>query len=87
MLPPTRDAMVQYIQKAVYVSGYIWGTSRIPAGTKESPANWTWSFTDHRIKCQWVSYDHCMITQNLSETVFKIVDVEKAVRRIANARK
>ena len=66
-LPPTRDALIQHIHKAAYVSSYIWGTSHI-ARTEESPTNWTWSFTDNRIKCQWVSYDHCLITQNLNKT-------------------
>ena len=28
-------------------------------------------FTDNRIKCQWVSYDHCLITQNLNKAVSK----------------
>ena len=70
-LPPTRDALIQHIHKAAYLSGYIWGRSHKPARTEESPTNWTWSFTDDRIKCQWVSYDHCLITQNLNKTVFK----------------
>ena len=28
---PTRDALIQHVYKAAYVSGYIWGTSPIPA--------------------------------------------------------
>ena len=34
-LPPTRDALIQHIHKAAFVSGYIWETSHIPARTKE----------------------------------------------------
>ena len=51
-LPPTRDAFIQHIGKAAYVSGYIWRTSYISARTEEPPTNWTWSFADNRIKCQ-----------------------------------
>ena len=47
-LPPIRDALIQHIHKAAYVSGYIWGTSHITARTKESPTNWTRSFTNNR---------------------------------------
>ena len=87
LLPPTWDALIQCIHKAAYISGYIWGTTHIPARTEESATNWTLPFTGNRIKCQWVSYDHCLITQNLNKLYLKSVDVEKAVRRIANARK
>ena len=87
LLAPTRDALIQHIHKAAHVSGYIWETLHIPTGTVKSPTNWTWSFTDNRIKSQWVSYDHYLITQNLNKTVLKNVDVEEAVRRIANSRK
>ena len=66
------------------MSGYIWGTSHIPSKTEESPTNWTWSFTDNRIKCQWVSYDHCLIRQNLNKTVFKKCGCQKG--SIVNAR-
>ena len=62
---------MQHIHKAAYVSGYIWGTSHIPARTEEAPTNWAWSFTDNRIKCQWVSHDRYLITQNVNKTVFK----------------
>ena len=57
-LPPTRDALIQHIHKVSYVSVNIWGTLHIPARTGESQTNWTWSFTDNRIKCQWVTYDY-----------------------------
>ena len=43
----------------------------LPARTVESSTNWTSSFTENRIKCQWLLYDHCLITQNLNKTVFK----------------
>ena len=49
LLPPTRDALMQYILRAAYVSGYIWEISHILARTEESPTNWTWSFADNRI--------------------------------------
>ena len=48
-LPPTRDALTQHVYKAVFVSGYIWGTSHTSTRTEGSLANWTWSFTDNRI--------------------------------------
>ena len=70
-LPPTQDVLIQHIHKAAYVSGYIWGTSYVQARREESPTNWTWSFTDNQIKCQWLLYDHCLITENLDKTVFK----------------
>ena len=31
LLPHTRDALIQHIHKVAYGSGYIWGTSHIPA--------------------------------------------------------
>ena len=71
LLAPTRDALIQHIHKAAHISGYIWETLHIPTGAVNSPTNWTWSFTDNRIKGQWVSYDHYLITQNLNKTVFK----------------
>ena len=85
-LPPTWDALIQHIHKAAYVSGYVWGTSYIPWKTEQSPTNWKWSFTDTRIKCQWVSYDHCLIRQNLNEVVFKSADVEKAELQMQESR-
>ena len=71
LLAPTRDALIQHIHKATHISGYICETLHIPTGAVNSPTNWTWSFTDNRIKGQWVSYDHYLITQNLNKTVFK----------------
>ena len=80
-LPPTRDALIQHIHKVTYVSGYIWGTLHIPTRTEKSPLKWTWSFTDNRIKCQWVSYDHCLITQNLNKAVSKKCGCRKDCKR------
>ena len=70
-LPPARDVLIQHIHKAAYLSGYIWEIPYILARTEESPTDWTWSFTGNRVKCQWVLYDYCLITQNLNKTVFK----------------
>ena len=86
-LPPTRDVLIQHIDKAAYVSGYIWGTLHIPARAEESPTNWTWSFTDDRIKCQWVPYGHCLITQNLNKTVFKKCGCRKGCKKNCKCKK
>ena len=63
------------------LSEYIWGTSHIPARTEESPTNWRWYFTDNKIKCQWVSYDYCLITQNLNKIVFKKYGCRKECKK------
>ena len=47
----------------------------------KSPTNWTWSFTDNRIKCQWVSYDHCVIKENLNKTVFNKCGCRKGCKK------
>ena len=79
--------MIQHIHEAAYVSGYIWGTSHIPPRVEESPTNWTWSFTDNRVKCQLVSYDYCLITQNLNKTVFKKFGCQKGCRKNSKCKK
>ena len=72
-LPPARDTLIQHIHKCIIQHIYlvISGEHRIYRQEPQSPTNWTWSFTDNRIKCQWVSDDHFLITQNLNKTVFK----------------
>ena len=80
-LPPTWDALIQHIHKAAYVFGYIWRTLHIPAITKEPPAYWPYFFIDSKIKFQWVSHDHCLISQNLNKTVFKTCRCRKACKK------
>ena len=86
-LPPTRDAFIQHIDKTAYLSAYIWGTLHIPARAEESPTNWTWSFIDNRIKCQCVSYGHCLITQNLNKTVFEKCGCRKGCKKNCKCKK
>ena len=67
-LPPARDTLIQHIHKYIiqYIYLVISGEHGIYRQERKSPTNWTWSFTDNRIKCQWVSDDHFLITQNLN---------------------
>ena len=53
----------------------------------KSPTNWTSSFTDNRIKCQWVSYDHCVIKQNLNKTVFNKCGCRKGCKKNCKCKK
>ena len=84
LLPPTRDALIQHIYKAAYVSGYVWGTSHIPARMKESPANWAQSFIGTRIKC---IVELPLITQNLNKTVFKKCGCRKGCKKNRKCKK
>lgn len=86
-LPPTRDALIHHIHKAAYISGYLWGMSHVPSTTEEPPTNWTWIVMENKIKCQWISYDHHSITQELYKTVFKKCGCRKGCKKNCKCKK
>ncbi len=42
-IPPTKAALVQHIQRAVYQGGHCWGNATEAAPEVPSPANWGWT--------------------------------------------
>ena len=41
-IPPTRDALVQHIKRAIFQAAYIWGEMFVRMPEMPSPANWGW---------------------------------------------
>ena len=50
-LPPTRDVLIQHINKSAYVSGHIWGRTNLPNKTDDSSSNWIWSISSEKVLC------------------------------------
>ena len=42
-IPPTKDALIHHIKRAVYQGGYCWGRSLEAAHELPSPADWGWT--------------------------------------------
>ena len=49
ILPPTKDVLIQHIQKSACVSGHIWDRSDLPNKTDEPSSNWTCSTNSNKI--------------------------------------
>ena len=41
-IPPTQDALIQHIRRAIYQAGYIWNQTLIPQPVLPSPDSWGW---------------------------------------------
>ena len=86
-LPPTRDALVQHIHKAAYVSGYIWGRSHLTNTTDEPLSNWTWNLSGGKICCVWLSSNTSPLSEDLSKKAFRKCGCRKKCTKICSCRK
>ena len=41
-IPPTKDALVQHLKRAVYQGGHCWGQALVVAPKMPSPTDWGW---------------------------------------------
>ena len=46
-IPPTRVALVQYMQRPVYQGGHCWGKAFQVSFDLPSPGNWGWTDRDN----------------------------------------
>ena len=42
LIPPTRAALLQHVQRAVYQGEYCWGQATTPMAVLPSPSEWEW---------------------------------------------
>ena len=44
-LPPTKDALIQHVRRAIYQAGYVWRQFLVPMQCLPSPAQFGWKET------------------------------------------
>jgi len=54
-IPPTLDALVQHMRRAVYQAGYIWSQSLVLQPILPSPSDWGWSMVDNCWHPLWMT--------------------------------
>lgn len=52
-IPPTSEALLQQIERAVLQGSYIWGQAENPTPALPSPAEWGWKFSDGKWEPLW----------------------------------
>ena len=52
-IPPTKNALIQHLRRAVYQAGYIWAQALEPNPKLPSPEHWGWKATDSGWKPFW----------------------------------
>jgi len=54
-IPPTKDALIQHIRRAIYQGGHCWGQALKVAPDLPSPADWGWVMHDGGWKPLWTT--------------------------------
>ena len=49
LIPLMKAALEEYVKRAVYQGGHVWGQILLPAPELPPPANWGWSMTGGQI--------------------------------------
>jgi len=54
-IPPTQDALVQHIKRAVYQAGYVWSQALVTLPVLPNPADWGWFLSDNLWQPLWMT--------------------------------
>lgn len=54
-IPPTSEALLQHMKRAIYQGGFIWSQMGQPTPTLPDPAEWGWQFDTGKWKPFWTS--------------------------------
>ena len=54
-IPPTQGALIQYVYRAAFQAGYIWGQALVPQQQLPSPSNWGWEETQDGWMAKWTT--------------------------------
>ena len=56
-VPPTKAALVQHVERAVYQAGHIWGQVLVASPVLPSPSDWGWVQVGEKWHPYWISLE------------------------------
>ena len=56
-IPPTSEALLQHMKRAVYQGGHVWGQAEIAEPVLPKPGEWGWQFNDKTWQPVWSALD------------------------------
>ena len=54
-IPPTQASLKDYVKRAVFQAGHVWGQSTVTEQKLPSPTNWRWSLQDNVWTPKWTA--------------------------------